>query len=98
MPEPNSQLQTLQEENQRLRRAVEELSILNDLARAIWASLDSKEIMQTIIRRSLRAVNAEQGVITMVEEQSADPMKTLVRAVTDSSQQEQFHLHQALVG
>lgn len=98
MPESNSQLQTLQEENQRLRRAVEELSILNDLARAIGASLDSKEIMQTIIRRSLRAVNAEQGVITMVEEQSADPMKTLVRAVTESSQQEQFHLHQALVG
>lgn len=98
MPEPNTQLQVLQEENQRLRRAVDELSILNDLARAISASLDSQEIMQTIIRRSLRAVNAEQGVITMVEEQADDPMKTLVRAVTDSSQQEQFHLHQALVG
>ncbi|MBM2839890.1 MAG: hypothetical protein HW412_418, partial [Bacteroidetes bacterium] len=38
MSEPNTQLQTLQEENQRLRRAVEELSILNDLARAIGAS------------------------------------------------------------
>jgi sigma-B regulation protein RsbU (phosphoserine phosphatase) len=98
MPEPYPQLHTLQEENQRLRRAVEELSVLNDLARAIGASLDSKEIMQTIIRRSLRAVNAEQGVITMVEEQAADPMKTLVRAVTDSSQMEQFHLHQALTG
>lgn len=96
MPEANSQ--SLQEENQRLRRAVEELSILNDLSRAIGASLDSKEIMQTIIRRSLKAVNAGQGVITMVEAQSEDPLKTLVRAVTDSSQQEQFHLHQALVG
>ena len=31
----------LQEENQRLRRAVEELSILNDLARAIGASLNT---------------------------------------------------------
>lgn len=98
MAEPDKQLQLLQEENLRLRRAVEELSILNDLARAISASLDSKQIMQTIIQRSLRAVNAEQGVITMVEEEAVDPIKTLVRAVTHSTQQEQFHLHQALVG
>ena len=41
----------LQEETQRLKRAVAELSILNDLARAISASMDSQEIMQTIIRR-----------------------------------------------
>jgi phosphoserine phosphatase RsbU/P len=48
----------LQDEVRRLRRAVEELSILNDLARAIGASLNAEEIMQIIIRRSQRAVNA----------------------------------------
>lgn len=62
-------LKTLQEENQRLKRAVDELSILNDLARAIGASLNTQEIIQTIVRRSLRAMNAEQGVITLVDEQ-----------------------------
>jgi len=46
-------LATLQEENRRLKRAVEELSILNDLARAIGASLNTQEIIQTIVRRSL---------------------------------------------
>jgi serine phosphatase RsbU (regulator of sigma subunit) len=91
-------LQVLEEENRRLRRAVEELSILNDLARAIGASLDPGEIMGTIIRRSLRAVNAEQGVITLVDKQTADPGKTLVRAMVSSSQHEQFHLNQALLG
>ncbi len=91
-------LQTLQEENKRLRRAVEELSIINDLARAISASLDSQEIIGTIIRRSLRAVNGEQGVITLVEERSNDSMKTLVRAMASSSEHEQFHLNQTLLG
>ena len=93
-----SQLQTLQQENQRLKKAVEELSVINDLARAISVSLDPQEIMQTIIRRSLRAIHAEQGVITLVEQQSADPMKTLVRAMATSTEHEQLHLHQALLG
>jgi len=88
----------LREENQRLRRAVEELSILNDLARAIGASLNSQEIMQTIIRRSLKAVNAEQGVITLVDRQEEQPMVTLVRTMMSSSDHQQFHLNQNLVG
>ncbi len=94
----HSNLEALQLETQRLKRAVEELSILNDLARAIGASLDSQEIMQTIIRRSLRAVNAEQGVITLVDEQANDSMKTLVRAMVSSSEHEQLHLNQTLLG
>ncbi len=91
-------LQQLEEENKRLHKAVDELSILNDLARAISISLDPQEIMQTIIRRSLRAIQAEQGVITLVEKQSADPMKTLVRAMVSSAEHEEFHLTQALLG
>ena len=93
-----SALSSLQEENRRLKRAVEELSIINDLARAIGASLDSQEIMSTIVRRSLRAVNAEQGVITLVEQEAADSMKTLVRQMGSSSKHEQFHLNQTLLG
>ena len=76
---------SLEDENRRLKRAVEELSVLNDLARAIGASLNTQEIIQTIVRRSLRAVGAEQGVITLVEEQSEQSMKTLVRTMASSS-------------
>jgi sigma-B regulation protein RsbU (phosphoserine phosphatase) len=98
MAEQSSAGLRLEEENRRLKRAVEELSILNDLGRAISASLDSQEIMQTIIRRSLRAVNAEQGVITLVDEQASQPMKTLVRTMVSSSDHEQFQVSQALLG
>jgi sigma-B regulation protein RsbU (phosphoserine phosphatase) len=91
-------LRTLEEENVRLKRAVEELSVLNDLARAIGASRNTQEIIQTIVRRSLRAVGAEQGVITLVEEQSQQAMKTLVRTMVSSREQEHFHFNQALLG
>ena len=98
MAEQTASSLRLEEENRRLKRAIEELSILNDLGRAISASLDSQEIMQTIIRRSLRAVNAEQGVITLVDEQASQPMRTLVRTMVTSSDHEQFQVNQALLG
>ncbi|MCX6137731.1 MAG: SpoIIE family protein phosphatase [Ignavibacteriales bacterium] len=88
----------LQEENEQLKRAVEELSILNDLARAIGASLSSQEIIQTIVRRSIRALNAEQGVVTLFEEQGQDSMRTLVRTMVSSTGQEMHHFSQALLG
>ncbi len=88
----------LSDETSRLRRAVEELSILNDLARTISASLDPQEVMDVIIRRSLRAVQAEQGVITMVEQQAADPLKTLVRAMNSTKEHEHLRPTQNLLG
>ncbi len=93
-----STVETLQDEIRRLRRAVEELSILNDLSRAIGASLNSEEIMHSIIHRSLRAVNAEQGVITLVDEQADKSMKTLVRTAVSSAGHSKYHFNQALLG
>lgn len=87
----------LQDEVRRLRRAVEELSILNDIARAISASMNSEEVMQTLIRKSLRAVNAEQGVITLVEDEQKS-MKTLIRTMVSSAGAPAFHMHQAIMG
>lgn len=101
MAEPalqTDQLQVLLGENRRLKHAVEELSILNELARAIGASLDPQEIIGTIVRRSLRAVNAEQGVIHLVDSRAIDPMKTLVREMASSREHEHFRINQTLVG
>lgn len=88
----------LLDEIRKLRRAVSELSILNDLVRDIGASTDSAKIMQRVINRSLRAVNAEQGSITLVGQDSADPYKTFVRDMVSSSQHQPYHIDQALLG
>lgn len=88
----------LESENRRLSRAVRELSVLNDLARAISASRNSESIMKTIIARSLEAVDAEQGTITLVGRDAAAPTNTLVRAMVSSSIAGAFHLTDALLG
>ncbi len=70
-------------ENARLTRAVEELSILNDLAAEIGRARSVEEITRSIIQRARRAVGAREGVITLVESGTRDVMKTLVRTRAD---------------
>ena len=86
------------EENKRLKRAVNELSILNDLALAISGSLNSEKIIRTIISRSIRAIEAEQGDITMVKEDKDNPTETLVRSMVSSNKHSPLHLNQNLLG
>src|ERR1051326_6145594 len=94
-------LAALRHENDRLRRAVQELSTLNDLSRAIGASLRSDDVMQTIINRSLKAVNAEQGVVTLLDRRGGDRVdaNTLVRANESTiGAPRSFHATQAILG
>lgn len=91
-------LEILERENLQLRRAVDELSILNELSAAIGASRDVHEVIQTVIKRSLKAVRAEQGVITLVGEEATDPTKTLVRTMASSGQTEAYSPDQNLLG
>ena len=88
----------MERENQMLSRAVEELAILNELASSIGASDDVQEIMQKIIRRSLKAIDAEQSVITLVGEDTTDPTRTLVRMAASSNEHEAFRPDQSLLG
>jgi phosphoserine phosphatase RsbU/P len=88
----------LEEETKRLRRAVDELAILNDLSLAISGSLDSEKIMRSIIGKSIRALNAEQGDITLVIENQTNPTQTLVRSMISNGKHSPLHLNQNLLG
>jgi serine phosphatase RsbU (regulator of sigma subunit) len=92
------ELVALRKEVNHLRRAVDELSILNELASAISASQDVTEVIQTITKRSLTAVRAEQGVITLVGIEASDPTRTLVRTMSGSAESEAFRPDQSLLG
>ena len=94
----NNIIQSLKQENERLNRAVHELSILNELAREIGASINSQDVMQTVISRSLRAVSAEQGVITLSPVGKNGKMKTLVRSMATTGENKPYHVDQALLG
>lgn len=92
------EVRKLTEKNKRLRSALDELSTLNDLSLAISGSVDSEEIMRTIIHRSIRSIGAEQGDITLVDENKDAPGKTLVRSMVSSKNHTPLHLNQNLLG
>jgi len=54
-PTPPADVNRLSEENQRLHRAVEELSILNDIALAINSTMEPEAINQLIVGKCVRA-------------------------------------------
>lgn len=91
-------IKILQDENASLRHSVEELAILNDLARLIGASSNSEDIMQTIVSKSLHALHAEQGVIAMIDSSLGQSFITLVRGMGTSTRHPKYHLNQDLVG
>lgn len=73
-------LDRLERQNLQLQRAVQELSLLNDLAGRIGALRDVDEVMQAILRQSLSVIEADQGVITIVHEgDEKETLRTLVR-------------------
>jgi sigma-B regulation protein RsbU (phosphoserine phosphatase) len=94
----NDATRALEDENRRLKRAVQELSILNDLASAIGASLDFQHVISTITSRSVRAVRAEQGVITLIDRQADQDMRTLVRTIAGPDERQALHLEESLLG
>ncbi|MFQ5866249.1 MAG: PP2C family protein-serine/threonine phosphatase [bacterium] len=69
----------LEREVQRLKSAVEELTVLNDLAIAASLSLEVDQMLDIIVEKSIKAVKAEQGSILLVTEQEDAPLKTLIR-------------------
>jgi len=76
---------THNDEVERLKRAVAELSVLNDLARAISLSQDADEIIRIIVSRSVKAVGAEEVSITMIDAEEADLGNTRIFITPDKN-------------
>ncbi len=69
------------QENQELRREIDELALLNDLALAIGTARDLDSIIRTLVRRSLEVIGAGQGVVTIVGKMDEASGSTLVRTI-----------------
>lgn len=90
----------LKEEVQNLKRAVNELTILSDLAFAMGGSAEPQEIVETLVDRLMRAVSAEQAVVRLLdsEEESGDALKTNMRLVVTSAEHSVLQLDDSLLG
>ena len=87
---------TLQEENSQLKRAVAQLSLLNELAQAMGVSDSSDEMIKVIVHHTKRTLAAEQVMIYFIERSSGvDLYRTKVRDATVNVRHE-FHFNEAL--
>ena len=78
--DPRRRLAELEEENRRLRRSVEELSALAELASS-WPSDQSlQSVIELIVHKCVRHLDAEQGAVYWrPEEEQGGPLQTLLR-------------------
>lgn len=84
-PKENAKITHLENEIRRLKSAVEELTVLNDLAISASTSLETDQMLDIIVEKSVKAVKAEQGSILLVTQQEDAPLKTLVRQADQRS-------------
>jgi len=85
-------------EIQKLRRAVEELSVLNDLARAIGTSYEPDQIIRIIAERAARAVQAEEVSVYLIAREVGASAETVIRVIRGDEQTPRYHLKQDLEG
>ena len=84
-PETDRRLTRLEEENRRLRRAVDELSIINEVASAVTSTWSLDEIVTSIVQKCVQHLNVEQGAVLLFDKQEdSAALKTMVRRVDSS--------------
>ncbi len=79
------QNQQLQEENRRLRKAVEELSILNDVAVAITSTQSLDRIVDLIVEKCVKHLRVEQGALMLLDKEVGSEFRTMVRRADKST-------------
>lgn len=93
------ELSRLQEENRQLKKAVEELSILNDIATAINSTLSLEKIVHLIVQKCVKFFQVEQTVVMLLEESDTDQrFHTMVRQMDTSVSRLPYRLDTHLTG
>ncbi|MDH4222266.1 MAG: SpoIIE family protein phosphatase [candidate division Zixibacteria bacterium] len=89
----------LEKENLQLKRAVDELSILNEVAAAISSTLGVEKITELVVGKCTKHIRAEQGAICLVSEaDQTTPLKTFVRTQDTSIRGVPYHFGISLTG
>ncbi len=78
--DPVKNIDQLLEENIRLRAAVAELSILNDIATAISSTQSLEKIVDLIVHKCVKHLRVEQGAVMLLNEKDMNnPFHTMIR-------------------
>ena len=101
MPDDDVQarLQRLESENTRLRRAVDELSILNEVATTVSSASSLEAIVDLVVQKCVKHLRVEQAAVLMLgDKDDAAALHTMVRKVETDMQADPFRLSDQVVG
>lgn len=97
--EHQAKLDRLEAENAGLRRAVEELSILNEVATAVSSASSLNAVIDLVVRKCVKHLRVEQAAVLMLSGQDeAAALRTMVRKVEKDMQRNPFRLSDQVVG
>lgn len=86
-------------EVQQLRAAVQELSVLNDIATAISSVNELDQVIDLIVLKCVKHFGVEQGAVMLLDEQDMDkPFQTMVRQADSGNEVIPYHLGIQLSG
>jgi sigma-B regulation protein RsbU (phosphoserine phosphatase) len=89
----------LEDENRLLKQAVEELTILNDISRAISSAWSLDDIMELIVRKCIKHFEAEQGSVILLDAaQEEKDFRTMIRRADRSEKVLPYRLGMQLRG
>lgn len=98
-PGKSSELDRLAKENTRLRSAVDELSILNDIATAVSSASSLERTIELIVHKCIKHLKVEQATITLLDAKRTEaPFRTIIRGADTSSEILPFRLDAELTG
>ena len=97
--ERNTEIDRLAKENIRLRSAVDELSILNDIAIAVSSASSLERTIELVVHKCIKHLKVEQATITLLNaERRETPFHTIVRGADTSSEVLPYRLDAELTG
>ena len=95
----SSKEQLLEEENRKLKKAIEELSALNDIATATSSTQSLESVIDLIVKKCVMHLGVEQGVVMLLDESDQDrPFKTMIRKLDSISDFLPFRFDTQLTG
>ena len=94
-----NELDQLKDENDGLKKSIEDLWTINQLARIISTTLPVHQILDKVVSGSVKAIGAAQGSISLLDEKKTDdPFKTLIRKVDETDFTKKYRLDGDLSG
>jgi sigma-B regulation protein RsbU (phosphoserine phosphatase) len=89
----------LQKENTKLKTALSELTILNEIALTIGSTMSLSRMIEVIVKKCVRHFNVEQATVLLLDRQnSANPFNTIIRKADNTTEFLPMRLNDQLIG